>query len=121
MCNFACMNVEEIREYCLNLEEVSESMPFDDETLVFKVCGKIFCFANLRGQLSINIKCDPVEALEMREVFTSVFPGFHMNKTHWNTVIIDGSISDGMIKVWIEKSYKLVISKLTRKDKALFK
>lgn len=108
------MNVEELRLYCLDLGPVTEDMPFDDETLVFKVGGKLFCFISLAGNLMINIKCDPEEAEELRERFPSVLPGYHMNKKHWNTVIIDGSISDNMLKVWIEKSYHLVIDKLTR-------
>lgn len=115
MCNFASMNIEELRVFCLHLEGVTEDMPFDDDTLVFKVCGKMFCFASLSGELKMNLKCDPDEALEIREMFPAVTPGFHMNKRHWNTVSIDGTISDGMLKVWIEKSYKLVIAGLSRK------
>lgn len=115
MFNFAAMNVEELREYCLGLTAVSEEMPFDEETLVFKVGGKIFCMVTLGGKLSVNLKCDPDEAIEMREMFEAVTPGFHMNKKHWNTVLIDGSISDSMLKVWILKSYRLVIAGLSAK------
>lgn len=118
MFNFARMNIEELREYCLSLSHTTEDMPFDDETLVFKVGGKMFCFAALEGELKINLKCDPDEAVEMRETFPSVLPGFHMNKKHWNTVLIDGSISDSMLKVWILKSYKLVAAKLTKVERA---
>lgn len=80
MCNFAVMNIEELREYCLGLEHTTEDMPFDDETLVFKVGGKMFCFTSLVGELVMNLKCDPDEAIEMRETFPAVLPGYHMNK-----------------------------------------
>lgn len=120
MCNFADMNIEELREYCLGLRHVTEDMPFDDETLVFKVGGKIFCFASLTGDLNMNLKCDPDEAIEMRETFPAVLPGFHMNKKHWNTVKVDGSISDGMLEVWIRKSYLLVVAGLPRKERVKF-
>lgn len=117
MFNFAVMNIEELREYCLSLPQVTEDMPFDDETLVFKVGGKMFCFAALEGDLKMNLKCDPDEAIEIRETFPAVIPGFHMNKKYWNTVLIDGSISDSMLKVWILKSYKLVVAKLTKAER----
>ncbi len=117
MFNFAVMNIEELREYCLSLPEVTEDMPFDDETLVFKIGGKMFCFAALEGDLKMNLKCDPDEAIEIRETFPAVTPGFHMNKRYWNTVLIDGSISDSMLKVWILKSYKLVVAKLTKAER----
>lgn len=117
MFNFAAMNIEELREYCLSLPQVTEDMPFDDETLVFKVGGKMFCFAALEGDLKMNLKCDPDEAIEIRETFPAVIPGFHMNKKYWNTVLIDGSISDSMLKVWILKSYKLVVAKLTKAER----
>lgn len=117
MCNFVPMNIEELREYCLGLRHVTEEMPFDDVTLVFKVGGKMFCLTSLVGELRISVKCDPDEALEMREIFPAVLPGCHLNKKHWNTVIIDGSISDGMLKVWILKSYNLVVAGLPLKEK----
>ena len=118
MFNFVRMNIEELREYCLSLPHVKEDMPFDEETLVFKVGGKMFCFASLEGNLKMNLKCDPDEAIEMRETFASVLPGFHMNKRHWNTVLIDGSVSDGLLKTWVLNSYKLVIAKLTKAVRA---
>ncbi len=118
MFNFVRMNIEELREYCLSLPHVKEDMPFDEETLVFKVGGKMFCFASLEGNLKMNLKCDPDEAIEMRETFVSVLPGFHMNKRHWNTVLIDGSVSDSLLKVWVLNSYKLVIAKLTKAVRA---
>ncbi|MCM1031312.1 MAG: MmcQ/YjbR family DNA-binding protein [Oscillibacter sp.] len=111
------MNIEELREYCLSLPQVTEDMPFDDETLVFKVGGRMFCFASLTGDLKMNLKCDQDEAIEIRETFPAVTPGFHMNKNHWNTVSVDGSISDSMLQVWILRSYKLVVAKLTKAER----
>lgn len=111
------MNIEELREYCLSLPHAVECMPFDDETLVFKVGGKMFCLVNLKGDLSMNLKCDPDEAIEIRETFPAVTPGWHMNKNLWNTVSIDGSVSDSMLKVWIFESYKLVVAKLSKAER----
>jgi predicted DNA-binding protein (MmcQ/YjbR family) len=105
------MNIESIREYCLSKKYVTECMPFGDDTLVYKVSGKIFILANLDGDLTINLKCDPAFALELRERYTSVIPGYHMNKKHWNTVMIDGSIPDREIFEWIDHSYDLVRNK----------
>jgi predicted DNA-binding protein (MmcQ/YjbR family) len=102
------MNIEEIRTYCLRKEGVTEGFPFGEETLVFKVKGKIFVLANLDGDLSLNLKCDPAFALELRERYSSVIPGYHMNKKHWNTVYIDGTIPDKEILSWIDHSYNLV-------------
>jgi len=86
-------------------------MPFGDDTLVYKVSGKIFILANLDGDLTINLKCDPVFALELRERYTSVIPGYHMNKKYWNTIMIDGFIPDREIFEWIDHSYDLVRNK----------
>jgi predicted DNA-binding protein (MmcQ/YjbR family) len=105
------MNIESIREYCLSKKYVTECMPFGDDTLVYKVSGTIFILANLDGDLTINLKCDPAFALELRERYTSVIPGYHMNKKHWNTVMIDGSIPDREIFEWIDHSYNLVRNK----------
>jgi predicted DNA-binding protein (MmcQ/YjbR family) len=104
------MNVESLREYCLRKAKVTESLPFGDDTLVFKAGGKIFALVNLEGDLSINLKCDPIYAIELRERYRAVTPGYHMNKTHWNTIYIDGSIPDHEIFKWIDHSYDLVIS-----------
>lgn len=119
LCNFVTMNVEELREYCLSLEVVTEEVLWDG-VLVFKVGGKMFCFAPLDEELSMNLKCDPDEAIELRERFSAVLPGFHMNKKYWNTVLLDGTISDSMLKVWIEKSYRLVRAKLTKRERTQF-
>jgi len=92
------MNVGDIREYCLLKKGVTEEFPFDEETIVFKVMGKIFLLTNINDpEISVNLKCDPEKAIELREKYESVRPGYHMNKKHWNTVIIDGSISDNEI------------------------
>jgi predicted DNA-binding protein (MmcQ/YjbR family) len=108
------MNIEILREFCLAKPEVTESFPFDEETLVFKVCGKMFVLTDLAGDLSINLKCDPELAIELRERYTAVQPGYHMNKTHWNTVIIDGTVPDKLLKEWIDHSYWLVVSQLPK-------
>ena len=81
------MNIESLREYCISKKNVTESFPFGEDTLVFKTDGKIFALVNLDGDLSINLKCDPALAIELRERYSSVTPGYHMNKKHWNTVI----------------------------------
>ncbi len=102
------MNIERLREYCIKKEEVTEGFPFGEDTLVFKINGKIFALVNLYGDLSVNLKCDPDLALELREKYNAVTPGYHMNKKHWNTIVIDGSIPDREILSWIDHSYDLV-------------
>ena len=111
------MNIESIRDYCISKTGVTESFPFDDTTLVFKVAGRMFALIDLEEDLRINLKCDPLEALELREKYRAVIPGYHMNKKHWNTVIIDGSIPVKRIHQWIDDSYDLVVQKLSRKEK----
>jgi len=113
------MNIEDIRNYCLLKKSVTEGFPFDEETLVFKVAGKMFALVDLEDDLSINLKCDPEKAPELREQFPAVIPGYHMNKKHWNTVIIDGSIRDKLIREWIDDSYNLVVEKLTSSERKL--
>jgi predicted DNA-binding protein (MmcQ/YjbR family) len=102
------MNIETIREYCISKKGATEGFPFGEDTLVFKVPGRIFALANLDGDLSVNLKCDPSFALELRERYSSVTPGYHMNKKHWNTVMLDGTIPDKEIFSWIDHSYDLV-------------
>jgi predicted DNA-binding protein (MmcQ/YjbR family) len=109
------MNIEQIREYCLKKKGVTEEFPFDAETLVFKVAGKIFLLASLESiPLQINLKCDPEKAIEMREEYEAVQPGYHMNKNHWNTIILDGSVSVRNIFEWIDDSYRLVVAGLKK-------
>jgi predicted DNA-binding protein (MmcQ/YjbR family) len=109
------MNVEELRIYCLSKKSVTESFPFDEDTLVFKVMGKIFALVNLNSDFSINLKCQPEKAIEIREHYPAVIPGFHMNKTHWNTVNINDSIEDRIIYQWIDDSYNLIVNSLSKK------
>ncbi len=109
------MNIEKIRAYCLSKPEVTESFPFDETTLVFKVRNKMFALLNLEQPLSINLKCDPEKALELREHYPFVLPGYHMNKKHWNTVLLDQPVDDVLIRSWIDDSYALVSAKLPKK------
>jgi predicted DNA-binding protein (MmcQ/YjbR family) len=113
------MNIESIREYCLKKKGVTEEFPFNEETLVFKVMGKIFLLASLEKiPLQINLKCDPEFAIELREKYDSVIPGYHMNKKHWNTIIIDDSITPKNIFEWIDHSYNLVSESFSQKIKS---
>lgn len=102
------MDIESLRDYCLGKKDVTEGLPFGDDTLVFKRHGKIFALVSLEGELSINLKCDPLLAIELRERYPSVSPGYHMNKKHWNTVNIDGTVADRDIFAWIDHSYDLI-------------
>ncbi len=106
------MNIEVLRNYCLSKKGATEEFPFDEFTLVFKVGNKIFALLSLDGELSINLKCDPEKAIEIREQFPAVQPGYHMNKHHWNTIYIDGTITSSLIFEWIDHSYDLVFKKL---------
>lgn len=111
------MNAENIREYCLNKNEVSESFPFNDTALVFKVNNKMFLLLDLKAELRISLKCDPEKAVELREHYSSVISGYHFNSKHWNTVYVDGSIAERLILQWIDDSYRLVINKMPLKDR----
>jgi predicted DNA-binding protein (MmcQ/YjbR family) len=103
------MNVEDIREYCLGKEGVDEGFPFGEEALVFKANGKIFLLMSLTDEpLQFNVKCDPEKSLELREEYDCIIPGYHMNKKHWNTVIIDNTLSRKQLKELIDHSYDLV-------------
>lgn len=112
------MNIEDLTEFCQNLEYVTTEILWDD-VLVFKVGGRMFCFVAMNEELKMNLKCDPDEAVELRERFSAVLPGYHMNKKYWNTVLIDGSVSDSMLRIWIENSYRLVFSKLSKNERTL--
>lgn len=103
------MNIESIREYCLAKEGTEETLPFGPDTLVYKVGGKAFLLMGLDNEeLRFNVKCNPEKALELREEFSCVLPGYHMNKKHWNTIVVDGSVSAKQLKEWIDHSYDLV-------------
>ena len=112
------MDLETIRNHCLKKKGVAEELPFNEETPVYKVMGKMFLLASLSYPVSINIKCDPEKAIELRERYPSVTPGYHMNKTHWNSVVLDGSVPNKEILNWIDDSYNLVVKGLRTKDKA---
>lgn len=109
------MNIEAYREFCLGLKGVTEDFPFDATTLVFKVMGKMFSLADIDNFDSINVKCDPEKALELREQYPGVKPGYHMSKKHWNTVMVNAGIPDTLLEQWTRDSYNLVVSGLTRK------
>jgi len=109
------MDIEEIRAYCLSKNGTEESFPFDDTTLVVKVGGKIFILINLQGDSSMNLKCDPERAIELRESNPAIIPGWHMNKKHWNTVILDGSLPKKLVLEMVDHSYNLVVKSLPGK------
>jgi predicted DNA-binding protein (MmcQ/YjbR family) len=111
------MNIEDFREKCISMPGVSESFPFDNDTLVFKVMGKLFALVSLEKASSANLKCEPEKAIDLREHFESVQPGYHMNKQHWNTVFFDGDVPDKLFDELIKESYQLVVSGLTKKLK----
>lgn len=112
------MDIESIRKFCLAKPEVAEDFPFGEYTMVFKVAGKMFLLASLDDiPLRINLKCDPEKAVDLRERYDSILPGYHMNKTHWNTIIIDGSVPGGEILSWITDSYLLVVNSLRKNER----
>jgi len=111
------MNIEEFREYCLSKPGVTEEFPFNETTLVFKVMGKMFALTNLDGEWSLALKCDPDKAIELREQYPAIQPGYHMSKVHWNTVYMDGSLSRDLILDLVDHSYQLVVDKLPAKLK----
>lgn len=108
------MNIEDYRVYCLSKSGVEEDFPFGENTLVFKVIGKMFALTDVVNFKSINLKTDPEVSVELREKHSSVKPGYHMNKKHWITVILDGSIADKLIYQWIDDSYALVAKSLSK-------
>ena len=110
------MNIEEFRAYCISKKHVSECFPFDEKTLVFKVAGKMFALSGLDSYpTKINLKCDPERAIDLREEFSDIIAGFHMNKKHWNTVYVDNTLPIQLIKDLIDHSYELVVQSLTKK------
>lgn len=111
------MNIEEFREFCLSLPATSEDLPFDETSLVFKVGSKMFALTDLESPFWINLKCSPEKAIELREQYPSVKPGYHMNKKHWNTIKVDGSVSDALIRQWTKESYDLVVKGMTKKER----
>ncbi|MFZ6050585.1 MmcQ/YjbR family DNA-binding protein [Halocola ammonii] len=111
------MHIEALRDYCLSKKGVTEGLPFGPDTLVFKVGGKMFALAGLEPFDYINLKCDPEKALELRAEFEGIRPGYHMNKEHWNSVYVDGTVPENLIIELIDLSYALVAKSLSKKAK----
>jgi predicted DNA-binding protein (MmcQ/YjbR family) len=106
------MDIESLRNYCLGKAGAAEGFPFGTETLVFKIDGKIFLLTSLDKQpLQFNVKCDPEKAIELREQYECVLPGYHMNKKYWNTIVVDGALSDAQLRGFIDHSFELVQAK----------
>lgn len=102
------MDIETLRDYCLSKPRATESFPFGEDTLVFKVDEKIFLLTGLSDGGHFNVKCNPELAIELRERYAEVQPGYHMNKKHWNTVAMNGRLTDGQLREMIDHSYQLV-------------
>lgn len=109
------MNIELLREHCVAKKAVSEEFPFDNDTLVFKVAGKMFALISLKAPDSVNLKCDPEMAVEQRQNYDAVAPGFHMSKTHWNTVAFNSDVNDKLLLQMVDDSYNLVVAGLPKK------
>jgi predicted DNA-binding protein (MmcQ/YjbR family) len=111
------MTLEDFRAFCLNLPHVTEGFPFDANTLVFKVGGKIFALMDVEAFDGINLKCNPDEAIELRESYSGITGGFHMNKKHWNTINLQADVDDKMLLALTKKSYDLVFNGLPKRIK----
>ena len=111
------MHIEQLRNYCITKKGVTEHFPFDDTTLVFKVMNKMFALTGVDKFEFINLKCDPEKAIELREEFEGVTGAYHMSKKHWNSVATNGTVGDKLIYQWIDDSYDLIVSSLTKKLK----
>lgn len=113
------MNIQQLYEFCQAKKGVTEHFPFDEDTLVFKVGGKMFCLASLKrfeeGEPFLNLKCNPERALELREQYEAIKPGYHMSKVHWNSVYLNGDVSNKLVVELINHSYGLVFNSLTKK------
>lgn len=109
------MDIENLRQNCLSLKAVTEDMPFGEGTLVFRVLGKIFALMSLdEGECRINLKCDPEYAIELREQYDDIIPGYHMNKKHWNTVYCERGLEDSIIRKLVNHSYELIVKSLPK-------
>ena len=116
------MDIETFREYCLSKKGVEECFPFDEVTLVFKVMGKMFAVTGLDSEeFTVNLKCDPERSVELRERYEDIRPGWHMNKTHWNTVAFENGLPDQFLIELIDHSYDLVVAKLKKVDREFLK
>lgn len=109
------MDIESFRKYCLLKKGVTEEFPFGENTLVYKVAGKMFALTDLESFESVNLKVDPEQGAILQEEYPAVQPGYHMNKKHWITVVMDGSVPDKVFRQWIDQSYQLVVSGLPKK------
>ena len=114
------MNLEELREYCLSLPHVTEDMPFGEDILVFRICNRIFVLTSLESvPLRVSLKCDPERAIELREEFPNkIVAGYHLNKKHWNTVLLEG-LPLALIKEMIQHSYDQVLAKVPKKEREI--
>jgi predicted DNA-binding protein (MmcQ/YjbR family) len=108
------MDREQLRDYCLSRKAAVEEFPFGDEVAVFKVMGKVFALLPVAGALNISLKCDPIFATLLRDTYPAVTPGWHLNKKHWNSVKVDGSIAEDEILEMIDHSYDQVVKGLTK-------
>jgi len=108
------MNIEDYRDFCLSLPGTTEETPFGPDTLVFKVGGKIFALTDLQTFASFNVKCDPERAADLRERYDYVLPGFHMNKKHWNTILVGTGATDAQMRQWLTESYQLIVAALPK-------
>lgn len=107
------MRPDELRDHCLGFAGSEETFPFGPQTSVFKVAGKMFALSRLaRTPLEVSVKCEPLLAQQLRQAHPAVLPGYHLNKRHWNTVVVDGTLPEQMIRDMIEDSYDLVMSQL---------
>mgnify|MGYP000518902356 CR=1 FL=1 len=109
------MNIEDFRTYCLTKPGTTEDFPFDNKTLVFKVMGKMFALTSIESFSSVNLKCDPEKALDLRADYSGILPGYHMNKKHWNTVSVNEDVTDQMVRELTDHSYQLVVKSLPKK------
>ena len=108
-------NFQQCREHCLMQLHSIEDFPFGPDFYVYKVVGKVFAIlSETKGVARVNLKCDPAEALMLRDIFAAVTPGYHMNKRHWNTLLLDGSVPQNEVKRQIENSYQLVVKSLPK-------
>jgi len=112
------MHIESFRDYCLAKPGTTEHTPFGPDTLVFKVLDKMYALCNIENFESINLKCNPEKAIELREQFEAVKPGYHMNKKHWNTIEINLDMADDELTRWVDHSYNLVVSGLPKTKQA---
>ena len=114
------MDIDTFRNYCLSKKGVSESLPFDENVLVFKVLSKVFALTNLAQKpMAVNLKCDPEKSIDLRELHPEITPGYHMNKKHWNTVLFESNLPSTLLYQLIDHSYELVVAKMTKKEKTL--